>query len=317
MSVKRDLLRLLILISHIVFVSLVQASVENGQSLLAKQSWLHGAKDCTTSSDPAYDSYQYSKQTFILRQSKCLSYEAPFIYVLMGRDKLLVLDTGALDESVDHSLYAVLEDLLGKEVVAAKEMLVIHTHGHRDHYRGDYAFANRPKVTLVKPSANDVEKFFGFSNWPEGRATLDLGGRALIVMPTPGHQEEAITVYDPQTQWLLTGDTVYPGVIYVKDWPAYRDSIRKLAAFAAEHKVAAIMGAHIEMKQQAGTYYPVGSTYQPDEASLDLPVQDLRALAMRLDAEDVPQTLVFDTFIIEPMGYLQKTLSNVIRWFSR
>jgi hypothetical protein len=38
----------------------------------------------------------------------------------------------------------------------------------------------------------------------------------------PDNQEETISIYDHQTKWLMTGDTLYPGYIYVKDWQAYR-----------------------------------------------------------------------------------------------
>ena len=34
-----------------------------------------------------------------------------------------------------------------------------------------------------------VRAFFGFTNWPNGIAHLDLGGRTVDVIPTPGHNE--------------------------------------------------------------------------------------------------------------------------------
>ena len=62
---------------------------------------------------------------------------------------------------------------------------------------------------------------------------FDLGGRVLEVTGIPGHHEAAIAVYDPWTGFLLTGDTVYPGRLYVRDMPAFMDSLDRLVAFAA------------------------------------------------------------------------------------
>lgn len=115
----------------------------------------------------------------------------------------------------------------------------------------------------------------------------------------------------------MTGDTLYPGYIYIKDCDAYRNSIDKLATFSKNNEVTAIMGSHIEMKSQSRAYYPLGSTYQPNEAQLDLSVNSLHKLNDRLKNTEKPKEIIFDDFIISPMGGLQKALSNVARWFTQ
>ena len=57
------------------------------------------------------------------------------------------------------------------------------------------------------------------------------------------------------TKWLLTGDTFYPGYLYVKDWNEYKNSIARLVSFSNTHEIDAILGAHVEMKNKAGEYY--------------------------------------------------------------
>ncbi len=285
------------------------------QSVINKSQWRHGSADCDTNKDPAVEVYQDSSNSYILRQNKCLTFEAPFIYILVGKQTILVLDTGALD-SKEFSLYITLEDILGKKVLANKEMLVAHTHGHGDHYQGDASFEGRANVTLIQPSQQNINQFFGFDHWPNGEKTIDLGDRKITVIPTPGHQEQAISIYDHQSKWLFTGDTLYPGYIYVKDWDAYRKSIHKLTTFASNNEVTAIFGAHIEMKSKPASYYPIGTTYQPNEATLDLGIQDLRLLNEKLIKLEDPQELIFDHFFIKPMSSLQRILSNVAGWFT-
>ncbi|MFT5816447.1 MAG: hydroxyacylglutathione hydrolase [Psychroserpens sp.] len=82
-------------------------------------------------------------------------------------------------------------------------------------------FDGRPNVKLVKASATDVRQFFGLMTGLMGNK-IDLGERKITVIPTPDHQEETISIYDHQTKWLMTGDTLYPSYIYVEDWQAYR-----------------------------------------------------------------------------------------------
>ena len=214
---------------------------------LRDKKWIHGSADCKTNEDPAIEVFQYDQSSYILRQNKCLSFEAPFIYVLLGDEKVLVLDTGATKNALDFPLYETVRSLISKQPGRdiEKELLIIHSHSHGDHYAGDSQFEGKPNVTVVEPNHTAVTQFFGFSQWPNGEVNLELGGRKLTVIPTPGHQEEAISVYDPHTKWLLTGDTFYPGYIYVKNWGEYKRSISRLVSLSKAHDVSAVLGSHI------------------------------------------------------------------------
>jgi hydroxyacylglutathione hydrolase len=114
-------------------------SVER-ESVLGGRRWIHGSIDCAVNSDPEIDVYAHDQTTFILRQNKCITFEAPFVYVLVGKSKILVLDTGDIEDPSDLSLYQTVRSVLGQRVVADKAILVIHSHSHGDHYRGDAQF---------------------------------------------------------------------------------------------------------------------------------------------------------------------------------
>lgn len=155
------------------------------------------------------------------------------------------------------------------------------------------------------------------SHWPEGQGLIDLGNRELTIIPSPGHQEEAISLYDSQTQWLLTGDTVYPGLVYVKNWNDYRDSIARLARFAAEHQVSAVLGAHIEATRRRGEYYAVGTVYQPDEAPLPMAPDILAMIDVELQQLPKANEIELARLRIVPMNLMQRTLSNLGRWVNQ
>lgn len=98
---------------------------------------------------------------------------------------------------------------------------------------------------------------------------------------------------------MLTGDTAYPGRLYVEDLPAFRDSFERLVAFAGARRVTHVMGCHIEMTSTPGRDYPVGATYQPDEPPLQLPVDVLREiLAASRAAGAGPGPWVRDRFVL-------------------
>jgi len=295
----------------------IGADESAGAGELSQKVWNHGSADCDANRDPAIEVYQFDAATFILRQSKCVHFEAPFIYLLFGEDQVFLQDTGATDDPARFPIYETVRALIARRQQAgARELrlLVSHSHSHRDHTAGDAQFSNRPGVTLIEPTGEAVRRHFGFGRWPEGVAEVDLGQRKLIVMPLPGHQDESVAVYDEKTGWLLTGDSLYPGELYVWDWRSYRASIRRLAEFSKNHRISAVLGTHIEMSVLPGQLFPRGNTYQPNEAPLSLAAADLWLLDEKLQqAGDEPVTISTAKFVVTPVNGLQRWLSKTLR----
>lgn len=302
--------------SWLIVAAILAVPAEAAPARLTGKVWIHGSEDCATNRDPPIDVLALDATTYVLRQNKCIHFEAPFIYVLIGDHTVFVQDTGATAEADRFPLYQVVRDLVGKrERTTGKELrvLVTHSHSHGDHTAGDAQFHGQPRVTLVEPTAQAVSKHFGFAQWPQGRATLDLGSRTLVVVPIPGHQDESLAVYDAKSGWLLTGDTLYPGRLYVNDWTEYKASISRLAEFSKSHQISAVMGTHIEMSA-TGELFPPGSTFQPNEAPLALSVGDLLLLNERLQKSgDEPTDLKMDKFAVVPIGAVQRMLGRILK----
>jgi hydroxyacylglutathione hydrolase len=133
----------------------------------------------------------------------------------------------------------------------------------------------------------------------ELRGASHHGGRVLELTATPGHHRASITVYDPWTGFLLTGDTIMPGRLYAKEYADFLQSMERLVDFAAQRSVTRVLGCHIEMSRASGHDYPAGNTYQPDEVPLRLPAEritDIRDAAAR--AATKPGVHVHGDFII-------------------
>ena len=113
--------------------------------------------------------------------------------------------------------------------------------------------------------AEGAAAFFGIADWPAGQATLDLGDRPIDVLPTPGHAPDHVMLLDRSRGLLLSGDALYPGWLFARDWPVFRDSTRRMAGFAraeaeAGRPIRQILGAHIEASSKPGKLYEYGTT---------------------------------------------------------
>ncbi len=253
--------------------------------------------------EPAIQVHRHDEHTFILRQSKTVSHEAPFLYLLFGNERALLLDTGATGDPARCPVRETVDRLVSAWLEARPRpsypLVVAHTHGHGDHVAGDGQLAGRPDTRVVGKDLPEVVDFFGFTSWPDQVVTLDLGGRVLEITGTPGHQEASITILDAWTGFLLTGDTVYPGRLYVEDLPAFADSLSRLLRLAESGRVRQVMGCHIEMSSTPGRDYPLGTTYQPREPPLQMSVDQLRAVRdAAVSVSGAPGAHWYDDFAI-------------------
>jgi glyoxylase-like metal-dependent hydrolase (beta-lactamase superfamily II) len=219
---------------------------------------------------PEFQVHEYNEDMYILRESGCVHYEKPFVYLLFGKDKVLLLDTGAGKPEVARLVKHIVDKWLAKNKQESIHLIVAHTHAHGDHISGDYQFRDLPHTELIQPNLQAVKSFFGIKNWPEEIIQYELGGRTIDVIPIPGHEATSIAIYDRQTGILFTGDTLYPGRLYVVDPAEYVRSIQRLVDFTQNKLVAHILGNHIENTRTPYLDYRVGTVYQPDEHALEL-----------------------------------------------
>ena len=181
---------------------------------------------------PKWQVHAYNPDLYIIRESGCTNYEKPFLYLFFGKDRAMLQDTGAGETNV-------------AEIVEQTDRGMVQTQ--RPHsiplclspirtatattFRGDAQFTDKPDTTLVPLSVEGTQKAYGIENWPDDRGSIDLGGRLLDVIAIPGHQPFSVAFYDRRTGILLTGDTLYPGRLYVSDFPAFAASIQRLVDF--------------------------------------------------------------------------------------
>jgi hydroxyacylglutathione hydrolase len=261
--------------------------------------WIDG----TSPDEPHLQVHWYDADTVILRQSKRVHYEAPFMYLLFGTTHALLLDTGAKG---DFDLRGTIDVLMAEREASIGHpltLVVTHTHGHSDHVAHDDDFAERENTIVVPRTIETRMDFFAIEQWPVSVGWVDLGQRRIEVLPTPGHHPSHLAFWDARTNVILSGDTFYPGYLFVfepRAWSDFAASTRRLLAFAEQRGVTTFLGGHVEMSSTPGVGYPYRTIEQPEETPLALSIDDLRATVAALVSQTEPGFVTMDRVVLYP-----------------
>src|SRR5229473_6127776 len=203
--------------------------------------------------DPWFEVYKIRPGVFAIYEAHQL--EEVISYLIIGRDKSLLFDTGMGISNI-------------QAVVAGLTRLpvsVLNSHTHNDHVGDNWRFTDvygmdtdftRANARGAKddaqaelapdelcgslPTGFDAKSYavkpFHITHWLHDGDKIELGGRTLKVIGTPGHTPDEIALLDEKNGLLFTGDSFYLGPIYLyrpeTDLDAYVASMKKLAALA-------------------------------------------------------------------------------------
>lgn len=214
-------------------------------------------------SDPWFEVYQISPQVFVIYEPH--QFEETIGYLITGEKQALLFDTGMGISDVKK----VVDELTKLPVI------VLNSHTHNDHVGGNWQFATVYGMDTdftranAKGSREDAQselepgsicgdlpkgfdaKAYATKPWHISRFLhdgnkIDLGGRTIEILSTPGHTPDAICLLDRANGLLFTGDTYYPAPIWLfrpeTDLDAYVASVKRLAAL--EPQIKLVIGAH-------------------------------------------------------------------------
>ncbi len=193
-------------------------------------------------------------------------------YLILGQEKAMLWDTGMGIGNIK----AVVEKLTDLPT------FVLNSHSHHDHIGCNAMFDEVwcydseecvAKISAGNPHeeiAYEVSEESVWKDFPEGfdpetyaevgkaptntvkdGDVIDLGGRTLEVVYTPGHTADSIMLIDEANGLLFTGDTYYPAPLYAfsddSDFTEYAASMRKIADKVAGMNIQWIYASHNEV----------------------------------------------------------------------
>ena len=171
-------------------------------------------------------------------------WQCNFSYLIVGSQRAVLFDTGPGIRDI-------------RRVVRALTSLPVEalpSHLHFDHVGNLAGFdaIALPDLPALRAQVRDgqfvlgvnqhlgfVEGFarprFAVKRWIPPGADLDLGGRRLTLLSTPGHTPESIVLLDAEANRLFAGDFIYPADVYaffpganLHDYAASADRISRM-----------------------------------------------------------------------------------------
>jgi glyoxylase-like metal-dependent hydrolase (beta-lactamase superfamily II) len=202
------------------------------------------------SPDTWFEVYRVAPQVFAIYEPR--QFEEAISFLIVGTQRAALFDTGLGIGDIKK----VVRSLTPLPIV------VINSHTHNDHVGDNWEFndiyamdTNFTKINArgsradaqaelapgnvcgELPAGFDRRAYqtrpFHITHWIHDGDTIDLGGRALRVIATPGHTPDAVALLDQNNGLLFTGDSYYAGPIWLfrpeTDLDAYVRSVERMA----------------------------------------------------------------------------------------
>lgn len=168
-------------------------------------------------------------------------YQINWSYLITGTRRALLLDTGTGIRDMAKAVRG----------LTTLPVTALPSHMHYDHTGGLAGFPHIavPDLPLLREGERDGwftprdDLFVGswegmrwtpvkVKDWLPIGSTIDLGGRSLQLLHTPGHSPDSVSLLDEASDILFAADFVYPGKLYAQiensDAAAYLDAATAL-----------------------------------------------------------------------------------------
>jgi len=185
-------------------------------------------------------------------------FEEVMSFLIIGTERALLFDTG-LGIGDMRAVVTQLTDL---------DIVVLNSHTHYDHIGSNWQFdtiygrdtdytRGRAQGSSTDAVAEFLQEGWVWKDLPEGfdptdyrsrpfeidnivgeGDVIDIGGRQLEILVTPGHAPDSICLLDRDNRLLFTGDTFYLAPLYThlegSDFDDYANSAARLSSLADE-----------------------------------------------------------------------------------
>lgn len=233
--------------------------------------------------DDWFEVYELGEGTYAIYEP--YQFQEALSYLVLGSERAALIDSGNGIGRIEKAV----------EALTKLPVIVLLTHEHFDHYGGSHAFqevaafddpraiasvtggvSNERARTFIEgdqvwhelPEGVDAETFAVLGVQPRrllhDGERIDLGGRVLEVIATPGHSPGSVSYLDSGNRLLFTGDHFYPGPLYAfgddVDLDAYVASNDRLVGRIAEYDY--VLSGHNEPWVEAAVLPRVSAAFR-------------------------------------------------------
>lgn len=150
-------------------------------------------------------------------------YQQNYSYLIVGTSRALLFDAGSGTRDISKVVAS----------LTALPVTVMVSHLHYDHLGGIGPFKRVAMIDLPETRRDVADgrftpgryEYLGLvdrqqapslqvTDWLAPGATIDLGGRMLTVLSTPGHTPSSATLVEAASHRVFIGDFIYPTTIY-------------------------------------------------------------------------------------------------------
>ena len=237
-----------------------------GQKAVAPLDWrkvlprkIYAELERVECSQPWFEVYKIKPDVYAFYEPG--QFEEVLSYLVLGKENAALIDTGCGIGNMKR---------LAEEFTKLP-IKVVNTHSHYDHVAQNYLFTDTAMfdapnarqtskigysmtemsrllaegmLSKPLPKELDVENYhvppFTVTRWLKNGDTIDLGDKTLEVIHTPGHSPDSICLLDRTAGLFWTGDTFYPGPIYLhlpgSDLDAFINSYATMIALSPHYE---------------------------------------------------------------------------------
>jgi hydroxyacylglutathione hydrolase len=150
-------------------------------------------------------------------------YQQNYSYLIVGTARALLFDSGSGTRDISG--------VVGR--LTKLPVTIVVSHLHFDHLGGIAPFKHVAMIDLPETRSDVSGEYFQpgryeymglvdglaapsirVAEWLTPHSNIDLGGRSLQVLSTPGHTPTSVALFDAQNKRLFIGDFIYPTTLY-------------------------------------------------------------------------------------------------------
>lgn len=254
------------------------ANKDNWWDKLPRPEW--GAFELVPQDQDWFEAYRVAEGIYAIYEPG--QFEEVISFLIEGTERALLFDTGL----GIGDMRRVVEQLTDLDVI------VLNSHTHYDHIGGNHQFEiiyamdtpytrSRAEGSPHEAVAEFLSEGWVWKELPDGFVPaqyqshpfmisrivgegdqIELGGRTLEILETPGHAPDSICLIDRENRILFTGDTFYLAPLYTHiaaaDFDDYARTAARLSGLAdridsalTSHNVPVVDGAYMTALGQA------------------------------------------------------------------